>query len=45
VSLSHLRDLLTDASFGKQSAEDEVDELASYFVETDQWQGLWRGEP
>jgi hypothetical protein len=34
-----LRQLLTDASFGKQIAEDEFDDLASYFVETDQWQG------
>ncbi len=44
VNIPHLRDLLVDASFGKQIAEDESDELASYFVETDQWQGLWRGD-
>ncbi len=44
MNTSELRDLLTDASFGKQVAEDEFHELASYFVETDQWQGLWRGD-
>jgi hypothetical protein len=44
MNAPELRDLLTDASFGKQVAEDEVHELASYFVETGQWQGLWRGD-
>jgi hypothetical protein len=44
VDVDELRLLLTNASFGKQVAEDEAKELASYFVETSQWQGLWRGD-
>ncbi len=36
--------LLEDASFGERIAEDEVAELASYFVETDQWRRLLSGE-
>jgi hypothetical protein len=28
---------LEAASFGQRIAEDEVNELAEYFVETDQW--------
>lgn len=31
------RALLTSLSFGKRVAEEEVDDLASYFVETEQW--------
>jgi len=36
--------LLEGASFGKRIAEDEVQELADYFVETDQWRRLVSGE-
>jgi hypothetical protein len=38
------KDLLTQISFGARVAEDETSELASYFVETDQWGRLFRGE-
>ncbi len=38
------RDVLQELSFGKQIAEQEVDELASYFVETDQWRRIFAGE-
>lgn len=31
-------------SFGKRVAEDEGEELSSYFVETDQWQQIFSGE-
>jgi hypothetical protein len=36
--------LLRDASFGRRIAEEEKDELATYFVETDQWRRLASGE-
>jgi hypothetical protein len=36
--------LLKEASFGARVAEDETSELASYFVETDQWTRIVRGE-
>lgn len=35
---------LTEAEFGSRIAEDEVDELHSYFVETDQWRKILTGE-
>ena len=38
------RKLLADASFGSRIAEDEVDELHSYFVETEQWRKVIAGE-
>jgi hypothetical protein len=38
------RELLKQISFGARVAEDETSELASYFVETDQWERLLRGE-
>lgn len=38
------KDLLTDAVFGSRIAEDEVDELHSYFVETEQWRKVLAGE-
>jgi hypothetical protein len=38
------RVLLEDAGFGERIAEDEVTELAAYFVETDQWRRLWSGQ-
>ncbi len=36
--------LLETASFGERIAEDEVNELENYFVETDQWRRLASGE-
>src|SRR5215471_6810129 len=36
--------LLKQASFGARVAEDEASELATYFVETDQWMRIARGE-
>jgi hypothetical protein len=37
-------DLLRNMSFGARVAEEETGELASYFVETDQWNRIFRGE-
>ncbi|HEY1474011.1 MAG TPA: hypothetical protein VGF53_08010 [Pseudolabrys sp.] len=37
-------ELLKDISFGARVAEEETAELASYFVETDQWDRRFRGE-
>ena len=37
-------DILREATFGQRVAEDEGDSLASYFVETDQWQRLFAGK-
>src|SRR6266404_2938060 len=37
-------DLLKEMSFGVQVAEDEVNELASYFVETNQWARIAKGD-
>jgi hypothetical protein len=38
------REVLQDTSFGERVAEDEINALASYFVETDQWRQLFAGE-
>ena len=38
------REVLAVTSFGKRIAEDEVDDLASYFVETDQWNKVFSGQ-
>jgi hypothetical protein len=38
------KDVLTQAEFGSQIAEDEVDDLHSYFVETEQWRRLLAGD-
>ena len=38
------RAVLDRASFGARVAEDEVDQLADYFVETDQWKRVFGGE-
>jgi hypothetical protein len=38
------REVLEQLSFGKRVAEEEVDELASYFVETNQWRQIFSGE-
>lgn len=37
-------ELLHSLSFGQRVAEDEVDQLASYFVETEQWRKVASGE-
>jgi hypothetical protein len=39
-----LRQVLQEASFGERIAEQEIDELAEYFVETDQWRRLYAGD-
>ena len=38
------KEALERTSFGKRIAEEEVDDLASYFVETDQWRRIFAGE-
>jgi hypothetical protein len=38
------REILQAASFGERIAEQELDELAEYFVETDQWRRLYAGD-
>lgn len=38
------RDVLAATSFGQRVAEDEIDDLASYFVETEQWRKVEAGE-
>lgn len=38
------RQVLQNITFGERIAEDEVDELSSYFVETNQWQSIFAGE-
>ena len=42
LELKH--ETLDATSFGARVAEEEVDELAEYFVETDQWKRLFRGD-
>jgi hypothetical protein len=37
-------ELLKSISFGARVAEDEINELAKYFVETDQWSRMIKGE-
>jgi hypothetical protein len=37
-------DVLQAVTFGQCIAEDELDDLASYFVETDQWKRIYSGE-
>jgi hypothetical protein len=38
------REILTSSTFGQPIAEDEADDLNSYFVETDQWRRVFSGE-
>src|SRR5260370_1587444 len=38
------RQVLQNITFGERIAEDEVDELSSYFVETNQWQSIFAGD-
>jgi hypothetical protein len=42
--MAQKKSLLDAASFGERIAEDEVQDLAQYFVETDQWRRLISGE-
>ena len=35
---------LANITFGQRVAEEEVNELATYFVETDQWRKIWAGD-
>ncbi len=37
-------ELLKQLDFGAQVAEEELNELASYFVETNQWSRMEKGE-
>ena len=37
-------ELLKSISFGARVAEEEITELAKYFVETDQWSRMINGE-
>lgn len=37
------REVLADLKFGERTAEAESDELAAYFVETDQWKKIYSG--
>ena len=37
-------DVLRDVDFGKRVAEDEVEHLATYFVETDHWRRIYSGD-
>ena len=36
--------IIRELSFGQRVAEEEVDSLATYFVETDHWNRLFRGD-
>src|ERR1700732_2227206 len=38
------RAILRSIAFGHRVAEDETDVLSTYFVETDHWQRLYRGD-
>src|SRR5215470_891609 len=38
------RVILRSVAFGHRVAEDETDALSTYFVETDHWQRLYRGD-
>lgn len=38
------RDVLQELSFGRRVAEEEIDQLAAYFVETDLWRRIYGGE-
>lgn len=36
--------VLSNSNFGQRIAEEEIDLLSSYFVETDSWKRLYRGD-
>ncbi len=42
--MSSKREVLEDLSIGSRVAEDETDQLAAYFVETDQWRKVSAGD-
>ncbi len=42
--MANRKDLLTTAQFGSRIAEDEVEMLHTYFVETEQWRKVLSGE-
>lgn len=44
MTMQTVQDLLNSADFGARVAEDEVDALAEYFVETSQWRRVYAGE-
>ena len=44
MSEAQVTKILQAITFGHRIAEDEIDELASYFVETDQWRRIFAGE-
>jgi hypothetical protein len=44
VARMNKRELLQSMSFGKRIAEEESDELRSYFVHTDQWRQVFEGK-
>lgn len=44
TSLALKKDLLECTTFGARTAEEEADALANYFVQTDQWKRMLRGE-
>jgi hypothetical protein len=44
LSMPTKADILRQLSIGSRVAEDEVDELSRYFVETDQWRRILAGE-
>lgn len=37
-------EILSKTTFGHRVAEDETDALVSYFVETDHWKRIYKGE-
>jgi len=41
---SDKRAIIEDITFGGRTAEDEVDNLSRYFVETEQWRKVWADE-
>ena len=38
------REIITDLNIGSRTAEDEIDRLESYFVETENWRKVWQDE-
>jgi len=44
LSVMNKRDILRTMTFGQRVAEDEMDALGTYFVETDNWKRLFNGD-
>lgn len=40
----HTIEILRESNFGQRVAEEEINELATYFVQTEQWRRLYNGE-